>query len=132
MKRRLFLFLFIAALLLVLGAIATACGDDDGGENDEGIASRSYLKLAEDSIRNTIQEANRACNEGEFARQAEFVAAGGPGCPAGAPNDVEVLSVTIDGDEATAETIRTDNEGETHEETVVFRKDGRWLIQSVS
>ncbi len=31
MKRRLFLFLFIAALLLVLGTLATACGDDEAG-----------------------------------------------------------------------------------------------------
>ena len=31
MKRRLFLFLFIAALLLVLGALAAACGDDEAG-----------------------------------------------------------------------------------------------------
>ncbi len=29
MKRRLFLFLFIAALLLVLGTLAAACGDDE-------------------------------------------------------------------------------------------------------
>ncbi len=31
MKRRLFLFLFIAALLLVLGTLAAACGDDEAG-----------------------------------------------------------------------------------------------------
>ncbi len=46
MKRRLFLFLFIAALLLVLGALAAACGDDEAGfvsvVLDDGIIDESF------------------------------------------------------------------------------------------
>lgn len=40
MKPRLFLFLFIAALLLVLGTLAAACGDDgDDGDDEDGFVS---------------------------------------------------------------------------------------------
>ncbi len=35
MKPGLFVLLFVASLLLVLGTIAAACGDDDGDESDE-------------------------------------------------------------------------------------------------
>ncbi len=116
MKRRLFVLLFVAGLL-VLGILAIACGDD-GGENDE------------DASRNTIQEAITACNAGDSERYNELRTAGGPSCPPGAPNELEVLSVTVDGDEATAEIILTDNEGEPNEFTVVLRKeDGRWLLR---
>ncbi len=115
MKPRLCVLLFVDGLL-VLGILAIACGDDGGG-NDE------------DAIRETLHTVIDACNAEESERVAELETSARPGCPPGAPNDVEVLSVTIDGDEATAVTIRTDNEGETHEEAVVLRKeDGSWLF----
>ncbi len=112
MKPRLFVFLFVAAVLVVLVTIAAACGDDD--ESDE------------DAIRDTIEEMFAACNEGDSERVAEVASLG---CPPGAPNDQEVLSVTVDGDEATAEVILTDNDGDAFEFIVVLRKeDGRWLV----
>ncbi len=119
MKPRLFVLLFIAALLLVLAA---ACGDDDGDESDE------------DAIRNTIQETITACNAGDSERVNELeTATSTANCPRLAPNDVEVLSVTADGDEATAEIILTDNEGEETEFIVILRKeDGRWLVHQVN
>ena len=62
-------------------------------------------------------------------RYTELRTATGPGCPPGAPNDLEILSVTVDGDDATAEIILTDSEGEPNEFAVVLRKeDGRWLV----
>ncbi len=113
MKPRLFVLLFVAGLF-VLGILAIACGDDG---NDE------------DAIRNTIQEAHTACNALDFERYRELITAGSPGCPPGAPNEVESLSVTVDGDEATAELIVTNNEGEPTEYTMGLRKeDGRWLV----
>ena len=120
MKPRLFILLFIAGLL-VLGILAIACGDDDGG-NDE------------DAIRDTIQEALTACNAGDSERFNELQTATGPGCPTTPdPNEFEVLSVTVDGDEATVEGILTDNAGETYEDTVILRKeDGRWLVHRVN
>ncbi len=119
MKPRLLVPLFIAALVLVLVTIAAACGDDNGGENDE------------DAIRNVNQEAITACNEGDSERYNELRTAAGPSCPPRPPNDLEVLSVTVDGDEATAELILTDNEGEPNEYKVVLRKeDGRWLVHA--
>ncbi len=122
MKPRLFVLLFIAALLLVLVTIAAACGDDDGDESDE------------DAIRNTIQETITACNAGDSERVNELeTATSTASCPPDAPNDVEVLSVTADGDEATAEIILTDNEGEETELIVILRKeDGRWLVHQVN
>ncbi len=114
MKPRFFVLLFVAGLL-VLGILAIACGDDDGGNDEE-------------AVRNTIQEAHAACNEGDFERYRELRTAAA-GCPPGAPNEVEILSVTVDGDEATAELIVTNNEGEPTEYTMVLRKeDGRWLV----
>ncbi len=117
MKPRLFVLLFIAGLL-VLGILAIACGDDG---NDE------------DAIRNTIQESITACNEGDSERYNELRTATGSNCPRGAPNTIEVLSVTVDGDEATAELIVTNNEGDTTEYTMTLRKeDGRWLVHLVN
>ncbi len=118
MKPRPFVFLFVVALLLVLGAIAAACGDDDGSD--------------EDAITEVLEESITACNAGDSERYNELRTANGPTCPSGAPNDQEVLSVTVDGDEATAEVILTGNEGELKEFTVVLRKeDGRWLLHLV-
>lgn len=116
MKRRPLASVFIPGLLLVLGVLAIACGDDDGGAD-------------EDAIRDTIQEVIAACNEGDSARVGELETINRPGCPPNAPNDVEVLSVTVDGDEATVETIRSDIYGDRFEEPVVLRKErGRWLV----
>ncbi len=116
MKPRLFVLLFVAGLL-VLGILAIACGDNGDGSD-------------EDAITEVLEESITACNAGEFQRVArELTTASGPGCPPGAPNDQEVLSVTVDGDEATAELILTDNEGELNVFTVDLRKeDGRWLL----
>ncbi len=118
MKPRLSVLLFVAGLL-VLGILAVACGDD-GGENDE------------DAIRNTIQESITACNEGDSERYDELITAARPGCPSGAPNTIEVLSVTVDGDEATAELIVTNKDGVLIEYTMTLRKeDGSWLVHRV-
>ena len=52
MKARLSVLLFIAVSLLVLGALAAACGDDD--ESDE------------DAIRSVVQEHTAATNDRDF------------------------------------------------------------------
>ncbi len=121
MKRRLFLFLFIASLLLVLGTIAAACNDDGDDESDE------------DAIRNVLQEHVAAVNDRDFDRVGETITAN---FEAGSryrafeanPNfrlgDLEILSVTVAGDEATA-MITHDLGSDT---LLLIREDGRWLI----
>ncbi len=118
MKPRSFVLLFVGSLL-ALGILAIACGDNGDGSD-------------EDAITEVLEESITACNAGDSERYNELTTASGPGCPPGAPNDQEVLSVTVDGDEATAEVILTDNEGEPNELIVVLRKeDGRWLVARV-
>ena len=123
MKRRLFLFLFIASLLLVLVTIAAACGDDDGDESDE------------DGIRNVIQEQVAAINDRDFDRLAETHTAHFETTasfreidnPDFRLENLEILSVTVDGDEATA--LVTTDLGPA---TVLLKKeDGRWLIDII-
>ncbi len=119
MKPRLFVLLFVAGLL-AWGILAIACGDNGDGSD-------------EDAITEVLEESITACNAGDSERYNELITATGPSCPSGAPNDLEVLSVTVDGDEATGELILTDNEGELTEFTVVLRKeDGRWQLHRVT
>ena len=131
MKRRLFLFLFIAALLLVLGALAAACGDgdDDGDGSDE------------DAIRNVIQELVATINDRDsegkvdlvrlaethtanFATTSSFRDIDDPNFKL---ENLEILSVTIAGDEATASITVLPGPA-----TVLLQKeDGRWLIDII-
>ena len=116
MKPRLFLFLFVASLLLVLGTIAAVCGDND-----------------EDAIGDTLQLVTDACNAGDFERVQELETSALPDCPSGGTEDFEVLSVTVEGDQAQVDITRTraDN-GETEVRTLIFRKeDGSWLFHGL-
>ena len=131
MTPRLFVLLFVAGLL-VLGILAIACGDD-GGENDE------------DAIRDTLQAVTDACNAGDSVRVQELETSALPGCssvgteePGGShrPDEVEILSVTIEGDQAQVDTIHFHNgepeNGEPEIEYLIFRKeDGSWLFHGV-
>ncbi len=124
MKPRLSVLLFIASLLLVLVTIAAACGDDD--ESDE------------DAIRSVIQEHTAATNDRDFDRLAETSTANfekGEDFQFVIDNPdfrveiLEILSVMVAGDEATA--VFTFTLGGTHQSTETFvlkREDGRWLI----
>ncbi len=129
MKRRLFLFLFIASLLLVLGAIAAACGDDDDGDESD-----------EDAIRNVVQEHVVAANDRDFDWFAENSTANLETTSAfrtfmNDPNfrleNLEITSVMVAGDEATV----TVNHGGSHQSTgdtmILKREDGRWLIDNI-
>lgn len=109
-----------AAGLLALGILAIACGDNGGGNDDP-------------AIRDVLQESVTACNEGDSVRMNELTTASGLACPPDPPNDLEIVSVTIEGDEATAEIILTDNEGAPNEYTMELRKeDGRWLVHGAT
>ncbi len=124
MKRRLFLFLFIASLLLVLGTIAAACGDDD--ESDE------------DAIRNVIQELTAASNDRDFDTLAELSTDNFGTAfrttimvePDFRVENLEFLSVMVAGDEATVVITH----GGSHQGTdtaLLKREDGRWLVDSI-
>ncbi len=63
MKPRLFLFLFIAALLLVLGTLAAACGDDEEVvsvvlDDDEGSGGRIVGSIVDEETGATAFTAN--------------------------------------------------------------------------
>ncbi len=129
MKRPLFLFLFIASLLLVLGTIAAACGDDDDGdESDEG------------AIRNVVQEHTAATNDRDFDRLAELSTANFETTrafrilmdfPDFTIENLEFLSVMIAGDEAT---VMFTHGGTHHQGTdtmLLKREDGRWLVDNI-
>ncbi len=130
MKPRLFVLLFIAGLILVLGIIAAACGDeDDGGESDE------------DAIRNVVQEVAAAVNDRDFDRLAESITANFNTTtafqiimddPDFRLENFEILSVTVAGDEATVLTTTTED-GQTDQDTVLLkREDGyRWLVDII-
>ncbi len=121
MKPRLFVFLFVVALLLVLGAIAAACGDN-GDESDE------------DAIRDTLQMFATACNERDSDRHTELSTANfvaNFGCPSGGFQDLEILSVTVDGDQASAVTTRTIGDSTSRETLGLVKEDDRWLLNDV-
>ncbi len=120
MKRRLFLFLFIASPLLVLVTIAAACGDDDGDESDE------------DAIRDTVQMTATACNEGDSEKLAELSTLSISDCPSGGIQDLEILSVTVDGDRAKVVTTRAAGDRTTRESLTIVKIDDRWLLSDVT
>ena len=148
MKRRLFLFLFIASLLLVLGTIAAACGDDDGDESDEaanetairGVGDESDQAANESVIRGVIQEQARAVNDRDFDRLAELVTADFDKTaafriimddPDFRIDMLEFLSVTVDGDEATALVTHGGTHQSTDDTILLKREDGRWLVDII-
>ncbi len=126
MKRRLFLFLFIASLLLVLGTIAAACGDDDDGDESD-----------EDAIRNVILEQAAATNDRDFDRIAEVSTANFETTEFGFQfimdnpdfmlENLEILSVTVAGDEAVVSTT-TDLGPAT---VLLKREDGRCHVDII-
>ncbi len=130
MKQRLIGLLTIAALLLVLGTLAAACGDDgdDGDETDE------------DAVRNAVQEVTAAVNDRDFDRLAELSTANFETTtafqiimddPDFRLENLEILSVTIAGDGATVLTTTTED-GQTDQDTVLLkREDGRWLVDII-
>ena len=131
MKQRLIGLLTIAALLLVLGTLAAACGDDgdDGDETDE------------DAVRNAVQEVTAAVNDRDFDRLAELSTANFETTtnfriivddPDFRLENLEIISVTVTGDEATVLTT-TSEDGQTDQDTVLLkREDGyRWLVDII-
>ncbi len=129
MKQRLIGLLTIAALLLVLGTLAAACGDDgdDGDESDE------------DAIRNVVQEQAAAINDRDFDRLAELTTANWETLdlqfiidnPGFRYEILEILSVMVAGDEATVMLTH----GGTNQGTDTFllkKEDGRWLVDIVA
>ncbi len=131
MKPRLPVLLFIASLLLVLVTVAAACGDDgDGDESDE------------DAIRNLLQEHVAAVNDRDFDRIAELSTADFETTspfraieadPDYRIEDVEFLSVTVDGDEATALVTHggSHQSPDTGDTVLLKREDGRWLVDNI-
>ncbi len=127
MKPRLFVPLFALAMLLTLGTLAAACGDD-GDESDE------------DAIRNVVQEVAAVVNDRDFDRLAELSTANFETTTAFQAimddpdfklENLEILSVTITGDGATVLTTTTED-GQTDQETVLLkREDGRWLVDII-
>ncbi len=131
MKRRLVLYLFIASLLLVLGTIAAACGDDDDGDESD-----------EDAIRNVVQEINAATNDRDFDRIAELSTANFEmtsafrtieADPEFRIENVEILSVMVAGDEATVMLTHggTHQSPDTGDTMLLEREDGRWLVHRI-
>ena len=126
MKPRLFVPLFALAMLLTLGTLAAACGDD-GDESDE------------DAIRNVVQEQTAAINDRDFDRLAELTTANWETSdlqfiidnPDFRYEILEILSVMVAGDEATVMLTH----GGTNQGTDTFllkREDGRWLVDRVT
>ena len=128
MKPRLFVLLLIAALLLVLGTIATACGDDNGGGSDED-AVRDAFEVFTEAQNNFAEGPDRMA---EIAT-GRFLAVW---CSEFMVEDPQISSVSVTevGDQkiATVESSRTEN-GETIEATLTFvKEDDRWLIDNVA
>ncbi len=119
MKQRLFVFLFVAAVLVVLVAIAAACGDNGDG-NDE------------DAIRDTVRMTATACNEGDSEKLAELSTLSISDCPSGGIQDLEILSVTVDGDRAKVVTTRAAGDRTTRESLTIVKIDDRWLLSDVT
>ncbi len=127
MKPRLSVLLFIASLLLVLGTIAAACGDDDGDESDE------------DAIRNVVQEQTAALNDRDFDRLAELTTVNWETLelqflidnPDFRYEILEILSVMVAGDKAT---VMITHGGTFPGMDTLFlnREDGRWLVDRVA
>ncbi len=126
MELRLRLLLLTGVLLLVLGTIAAACGDDDGDESDE------------DAVRNVVQEQTAAVNDRDFDRLAELTTANWETLdlqfiidnPGFRYEILEILSVMVAGDEATVMLTH----GGTNQGTDTFllkKEDGRWLVDIV-
>ena len=132
MKPRLFVLLFIAGLLVVIGTLAAACGDGDGGDGGES---------NEDAIRDVVQELAAAVNDRDFDRLAELstdffettevfqIIMDDPDFRL---ENLEIISVTVTGDEATVLTT-TSEDGQTDQDTVLLkREDGyRWLVDII-
>ena len=126
MELRLRLLLPTGVLLLVLGTIAAACGDD-GDESDE------------DAIRNVVQEQTAAVNDRDFDRLAELTTANWEtgnlqfiiDNPDFRYEILEILSAMVAGDEATVMLTH----GGTNQGTDTFllkKEDGRWLVDRVT
>lgn len=128
MKQRLFVPLFAVAMLLTFGPLAAACGDD-GDDSDE------------DAVRIAVHEVAAAVNDRDFDRLAELSTANFETTtnfrlimddPDFRLENLEILSVTVTGDEATVLTT-TSEDGQTDQGTVLLkREDGyRWLVDII-
>ena len=85
MKLRLFLFLFIAALLLVLGTIVAACGD---GEEEAGVTV--------EVIGGVVIPKEGSPTEGGFALEGEDVVSPGPAITVRAGEPVTITFKVVD------------------------------------
>ena len=128
MKRRLFVLLFIAALLLVLGTIAAGCGDDDGGGSDED-AVRDAFEVFAETQNNIAEGPDRMA---EIATES-FLAGWDPTLIVEDPQILSVSVTEVGGLKiATVKGTRT-QKGETIEATLTFvMEDDRWLIDNVA
>ncbi len=117
---RLPVFLFVAALALVVAVLAAACG----GGNGRG--------SVENAIRDTARMMATACQEGDSEKQAELSTAGFPGCPPGGIQNLEILSVTEYGDLANAEITRTGGDLTIRETLAFVKRDDIWLVSDVT
>ena len=127
MELRLRLLLPIGVLLLVLGTIAAACGDD-GDESDE------------DAIRNVVQEQAAAINDRDFDRLAELTTANWETLdlqfiidnPDFRYEILEILSVMVAGDKATVMITHGGTFSGSMDTWFLEREDGRWLVDRVT
>ncbi len=128
--RRLFLFLFVATLALIV-ALTAACGDDGGGSD-------------EDAVRDAVRELTAVVNDRDFdfhrrlleistddfeTSTAFRIIVGDPGYRI---VDLEIISVEVVGDSATVIATTIEERRGAHRDDLFFsRVDGRWLIDSI-
>ncbi len=127
MKYPLLAPLFLGVLMLALSAIVN-CG---GGGNDE------------DEVRDTIREVVTAINDQDAEKLSQLVTAnlfGVEPTPEALEDllgaffkieNLEIVSVTADGDRATAEITRTEDGATVREIMSLVKVDGRWRLDNV-
>ena len=121
------------AALLAAAALVAGCGEDDErtvretlGEFAEATANKDYQRLCDDLLSPDLVEQVRRVNlPCEVALQTGFGDVENP--------RIEVRSVKIDGDTATAQVRSTASNQEPSTDTIQLEKvDGSWRIASLS
>ena len=121
------------AALLAAAALVAGCGTDDEadvretlGQFGEATAKKDYQRLCDDLLSPDLVEQVRRVNlPCEVALQTGFEDVENP--------RIEVRSVKIDGDTATAQVRSTASNQEPSTDTIQLQKvDGEWRIASLS